>query len=292
MRRATAAAIFSANVALAAVSAQAEVSTAVRHEDHSVAGLAQPAELIVDRWGIPHVYAASARDAFFLQGYNAARDRLWQIDLWRKRGLGRLAASFGPAYVAQDRAARLFLYRGDMAAEWAAYDPGARESVEAFAAGVNAYVAEVQAGQRPLPVEFKLTASQPEVWNPEDILRIRSHALVSNVTSEVARAQVVCAGGVAADAIRRRLQPDHKLVVPEGLNPCDVPANVLADYLLATGQPRFRDLAGTVAPLVTQRDAQTELAQAIDHQNAEGSNNWVIAAGRPATGPPILANDA
>src|SRR5436190_21892588 len=171
---------------LAAGAAQAEVPSAARHDDRAVQGLKAPAEIIVDRWGIPHIYAASARDAFFLQGYNAARDRLWQIDLWRKRGLGRLAASFGPAYVAQDRAARLFLYRGDMAAEWAAYDPQARESVEAFAAGVNAYVAEVRAGRRPLPVEFRLTGSAPETWNPEDILRIRSHALVSNVTSEVA----------------------------------------------------------------------------------------------------------
>src|SRR3982750_2857561 len=146
MRRALSAAIFSASLGVAAAPAQAEPSSAVRHEDRAVAGLAQPAEMIVDRWGIPHIYAASARDAFFLQGYNAARDRLWQIDLWRKRGLGRLSASFGPAYVAQDRAARLFLYRGDMAAEWAAYDPGARESVEAFAAGADAYGAGGKAG--------------------------------------------------------------------------------------------------------------------------------------------------
>ena len=60
----------------------------------------------------------------FVQGYNAARDRLWQIDLWRKRGLGLLAKSFGASYVDQDRAARLFLYRGDMDKEWAAYAPG------------------------------------------------------------------------------------------------------------------------------------------------------------------------
>src|SRR5687768_9544136 len=65
--------------------AQAQESTAVRRESHAVRGLAQPAELVVDRWGIPHIYAKSARDAFFLQGWNAARDRLWQIDLWRKR---------------------------------------------------------------------------------------------------------------------------------------------------------------------------------------------------------------
>ena len=194
-------------------------STAVRHETWAVQGLAAPAQMVVDRWGVPHIYAASARDAFFLQGYNAARDRLWQIDLWRKRGLGRLSASLGPAYVAQDRAARLFLYRGDMAAEWAAYGSGARDAVEAFTAGVNAYVAEVNAGKRPLPVEFKLTASKPEAWGPEDVLRIRSHALVSNVTSEVARAQVVCAAGLAADRLRRKLEPAHTTVVPAGLDP-------------------------------------------------------------------------
>ncbi|MBP9232840.1 MAG: penicillin acylase family protein, partial [Phenylobacterium sp.] len=66
------------------------------HETRSVAGLAAPAEIRVDTWGIAHVYAGSIRDAFFLQGYNVARDRLWQIDLWRKRGLGLLSKDFGP----------------------------------------------------------------------------------------------------------------------------------------------------------------------------------------------------
>jgi len=223
-------------------SAEAQ-STAVKQEAAAVSGLAAPARLVVDHWGVPHIFAASSRDAFFLQGWNAARDRLWQIDLWRKRGLGRLAASFGPAYVAQDRAARLFLYRGDMAAEWAAYAPGARDAVEAFAAGVNAYVAEVNAGKRPLPVEFRLTASKPEPWAAEDILRIRSHALVSNVSAEVTRAQVVCAGGVAADKLRRKLEPAHTPVVPPGLDPCVVPEDVLKDYLLATKAVDFEALA-------------------------------------------------
>src|SRR3954469_1111280 len=140
---------FLAAMALFAAAPAAAQTTAVRHEAGTVAGLQAPAEVVVDRWGIPHIYAQSSRDAFFLQGWNAARTRLWQIDLWRKRGLGRLSASFGPAYVEQDRAARLFLYRGDMAAEWAAYGAGAREAVEAFTAGIDAYVTEVQAGKRP-----------------------------------------------------------------------------------------------------------------------------------------------
>src|SRR5580692_9620058 len=127
----------------------------------TVQGLAQPAKIVIDHWGIAHIFAASVRDAFFLQGYNAARDRLWQIDLWRKRGLGLLAKSFGAAYIEQDRAARLFLYRGDMDKEWAAYAPDSKDWVQAFTDGVNAYVAGVRNGTKPLPVEFRLTASQP-----------------------------------------------------------------------------------------------------------------------------------
>ncbi len=276
--------------ALAAGAAQAEISTAVRREAAQVPGLAAPAEIIVDRWGVPHIYAASARDAFFLQGWNAGRDRLWQIDLWRKRGLGRLSASFGPAYVAQDRAARLFLYRGDMEAEWAAYDAGGREAAEAFAAGVNAYVADVRAGRRPLPVEFRLTDSQPEDWTPEDILRIRSHALVNNVTSEVARARAICAGGPAADALRRKLEPAHKPVMPRGLDPCNVPEGVLSDYVLATQAVDFAPLARKTAAAAASPGPQ-DLAQVIDARAAEGSNNWTIAGARTATGRPILAND-
>ena len=120
----------------------------------AVPGLQQPAEILLDRWGVPHIYAASQRDAFFVQGWNAARDRLWQIDVWRRRGLGLLSEVLGPGFVAQDRAARLFLYRGDMDAEWAAYGTDeARGIVEAFAAGLNAWIA--------------LTETKPDLLAPE-----------------------------------------------------------------------------------------------------------------------------
>ena len=71
---------------IALLSTQANAETA---KSYKVAGLTAPAEIIVDRWGVPHIYASETYDAFFVQGFNAARDRLWQIDLWRKRGLGR-----------------------------------------------------------------------------------------------------------------------------------------------------------------------------------------------------------
>ena len=115
-----------------------------RQTKTDVAGLNAPAQILVDVWGIPHIYAGNEHDLFFLQGFNAARDRLWQIDLWRKRGLGLLAKDFGAAYAEQDKALRLFLYRGDMNAEWAAYGPKAKTYADAFVAGVNAYVADVR----------------------------------------------------------------------------------------------------------------------------------------------------
>ncbi len=201
-----------------------------------------------------------------------------------------LAKSFGPAYVDQDRAARLFLYRGDMEKEWAAYAPDSRQWVTAFVDGVNAYVAQVRSGVRPLPIEFKLTDSQPDTWRAEDVLRIRSHALVSNVTSEVARARVACAGGLSADALRRKIEPlGHKVLVPAGLNPCDVPADVLKDYLLATKPVDFSALSKTAQH--ADLSAAAPAGGALEAQSMEGSNNWVIAPSRTATGRPILAND-
>src|SRR4051812_27549453 len=78
-----------------------------------VPGLSAPVDILTDRWGVPHIFASTLDDAFFAQGFQAARDRLWQMDLWRKRGLGEMARDFGPAWVESDRMARAFLFRGD-----------------------------------------------------------------------------------------------------------------------------------------------------------------------------------
>ncbi|MCM2502160.1 penicillin acylase family protein [Aureimonas altamirensis] len=269
------------------VPAFAQMSGAVGREARSVAGLDAPAEILIDHWGIAHIYADSERDALFLQGYNAARDRLWQIDLWRKRGLGRLSESFGPRYVAQDRAARLFLYTGDMDAEWAAYGPKAKDQTDAFVAGVNAFVEEVLSGKREMPVEFRVSGTRPEPWNVEDVVRIRSHGLTRNATYEVLRARVACAADLEVDRLRSKLQPEWTTKIPEGLDPCEVPADVLADYRLATKSVDFAPPDERDAALI-EREFLT-LSQ--ENRDVIGSNNWVIAPERSATGRPILAND-
>src|SRR5690606_29072670 len=165
---------------------------AANAETIPVKGLKQPVEILVDRWGVPHVYAKDFNDAFFGQGFNAARDRLFQIDLWRRRGLGQLSEVLGQSYVEQDKAARLFIYRGDMEKEWASYGPRAKSIATAFAAGINAYVDWLDATPGRLPIEFKVLGYKPSKWTPSDVVRIRSHGLTGNLLSEVARPNVIC----------------------------------------------------------------------------------------------------
>lgn len=260
-----------------------------RQTKTDVAGLNATAQILVDVWGIPHIYAGNEHDLFFLQGFNAARDRLWQIDLWRKRGLGLLARDFGPAYAEQDKALRLFLYRGDMNAEWAAYGPKAKTYADAFVAGVNAYVADVRAGKRPLPIEFRIAGTMPDPWTADDVVRIRSHGLTRNVASEVKRSLVACAAGLDADRFRVKLEPAWTTKIPDGLDPCSVPKAVLAPYEFATRPVAFAAPKDQKAALA--HDPDKFLTEADQQRDTIGSNNWVIAASRTATGRPILAND-
>lgn len=266
-----------AALCLSGSAAAQDAPPAALTETRQLPGLDAPGEIVIDRAGIPHIYAASARDGFFLQGYAVARDRLWQIDLWRKRGLGRLSASFGPAYVKQDRASRLLLYRGDMEAEWSAYPQAARGWTEGFVAGINAFIGETERGARPLPPEFAATGSRPERWQAADVVRIRSNALALNIASEVARARALCEGDLAYEPLRRRLEPPLPVTIPEGLDPCSIPADVLEDFILGTRDVRF--------------DGSVMVTASRDPESPEGSNNWAIAPGRSATGRPILAND-
>src|SRR5687768_12261342 len=156
----------------------------------SLHGLDAPAEIVIDRWGVPHIRAGSLRDMFFAQGFNAARDRLWQIDIWRKRGLGLLAEDFGPGYIAQDKASRLFLYRGDMEAEWRTYSNDARDICEWFTQGINAYIDLIAHNPNWLPPEFSELGTYPSKWAAEDVVRVRVHSWMRNALSEVIRANV------------------------------------------------------------------------------------------------------
>ena len=105
-----------------------------------VSGIHSPVEVLFDNWGVPHIYAQCTEDLFFAQGFVAARDRLYQMEIWRRTRRGELSEIFGSSFVERDRIARLTKYRGPSAEEWDSYSPGTRLIVESFVRGINTYI--------------------------------------------------------------------------------------------------------------------------------------------------------
>ncbi len=253
----------------------------------SLPALARPAEILIDGHGIPHIRAETFLDAFVVQGWNAARDRLWQIDLWRKRGLGLLAADFGPGYLEQDRASRLFLYRADMAREWGSYADDDKAICEAFVAGINAYVDLCAREPDRLPPEFSFMGTKPARWAAEDVVRIRTHSLSRNATSEILRAHVLARADHATDLIRRSLEPPVTPRVPDGLDMSTIPLAALDLIKLASADVKFTDdrLSASLGE-ASQWRRVNDLGDVLRDELYAGSNNWAVSAALSGTGRP------
>src|SRR5215217_4822845 len=271
---------------------QDKVPAASQEERIILDGLDAPVDILVDRWGIPHIRAGSLHDLFFAQGFNAARDRLWQIDLWRKRGLGLLAADLGPGYLAQDRAARLFTYRGNMAAEWASYGSDAKDICEAFVGGINAFIELCEREPERLPPEFSILETSPQRWASEDVVRIRSHGLTRNALSEVLRAVVQTKADHATDLLRKNLEPIIKPTPAEGVDLSSISVEILDAFKLATAPVSFppERLKATLDEVWAWTKVN-DLGDVIRDASFEGSNNWVVHGDLTDTGRPILASD-
>lgn len=235
-----------------------------------------PVEIVVDEWGIPHIFAGSAVDAFAAQGYVGARMRLFQLDLWRRRGLGLLAEVLGPEYVELDAAARTFLARNDSDEEYECFGPGARERIEAFVAGVNAYIEEADSAPELLPLEFRALGFRPSPWTVDELLSIRTHGLSANAEEEVSRAMTLRDFGVRVERLRRPLEPEIDLVVPDGLDLAVIDESILDVYRKARQPFTFAAASGIEIPASSPLD---------------GSNNWAVSGARTASGRPILASD-
>lgn len=228
-----------------------------------IRGLLAAVEVRRDRWGVPHIYAKSQRDLFFAQGFVAAQDRLFQMEMWRRQGEGRLAEVLGASAVERDRLARLFAYRGSMTREWAAYGADTKSIVTAFVSGVNAYIAQVGDG---LPPEFAMLGFRPEPWDiTVPLARATGLSGVGNGSSEVLRAQLVNAIGAARVEELLPADPARALDPAPGL------------ALDGIGMASLGGFGGAFADVAYNR--------------IEGSNNWVVNGTRSVTGRPILAND-
>lgn len=247
-----------------ALTAKAEGVLSTLEGDVRVPGLREPVEVLRDRWGIAHIYAKNADDLFFAQGLVAAQDRLFQIDWWRRLGVGEMAEVHGEKALEADRFARLIRYRGDMDAEWASYSPDSKRIATAFTNGINAWIDHI--GER-LPVEFQLAGYAPKKWRPEDVLGRMSGVYMSrNFTAEVARARLIAAVGLEK---ARRLAP----------------VDPACDYAPAAGL----DLAGIDDRVLAGYEAAVKFLH-FDPPQSE-SNNWVVSGARSASGKPLLASD-
>lgn len=246
----------------------------------TVIGARGPIEIVEDALGIPHVRANTLHDAFFGQGYLVARDRLFQIDLSRRRQLGRMAEAFGPRFVEADRSARLFLYHGDVDAELRSIPADVLDCAHGYVAGINARIAEVEADPALLPLEYGILGIAPERWDVQDLVRIRSSSR-GDAADEVRRARLQALGMLEADALMAPLRPEWSFTIPAGLD-CAAVSEADLGVLLDSGKP---------LPFDEIELAQFDPEDARFDWAAQGSNAWTVAPGRTATGRPILAND-
>src|SRR5207248_9315923 len=155
-----------------------------------IVGLSQPVEVIRDHWGINHIYANTEHDLFFAQGYSAAKDRLFQFEIWRRQATGTVAEILGPKELKRDIGTRLHMFRGDLKAELNWYHPRGEAIITAFVDGVNAYIAEALKNPSTLPPEFGTLGIKPAPWTTEVVIS-RHNALLANIGQEVNIAQAV-----------------------------------------------------------------------------------------------------
>ena len=256
-----------------------------------VGGVTQPVEIVRDRWGVNHIYAQNEADLFFAQGYAAAKDRLFQFELWRRQATGTMAEILGPHALDRDIGARLHMFRGDLDAELNHYHPRGKAIVEAFVRGVNAYIAEVERMPAALPIEFKLLGITPGQWTPAVVIS-RHQALTANLTQEVNYLRAMRAIGPAAMRELMYFQGGEPVFTPDpAIDLKTFPDNVLQLY------SAFRESVDFEPRDVAAEFRNADMARPAAHADEErnpldmGSNNWVIAGSRTQSTYPILAND-
>lgn len=227
-----------------------------------LAGLSAAVEVIRDPNGIPYIYAQNDRDAFFALGYVHAQDRLWQMELQRRIGAGRLSEVLGESTVKADQFLRtLGIYRAAQAA-WPALSAQAQIALQAYADGVNAFLAS----GHPLPPEFVILGFKPEPWQPADSLvwaKMMAWNLGDTYSRDIYRAQLAAALGPERAG---QLLPGYPVGAPI----------ILPSDATATGL----------------REVETILREQFGLGGEHvGSNNWVVSGARTAGGKPLLAND-
>ena len=232
-------------------------------------GLRAPVRVLRDRWGVAHIYAGNAHDLFFAQGVVAAQDRLFQMEVWKRAGQGRLSEILGPSALQRDVTARALQYRGDLQAEYASYSPDGEPILTSFTDGINTYIASLGTPNGPgLPIEFQLAGFAPDRWHPRDCLnRMAAFSMTGNALRELAAARALTELGPEKASKLFAFDPPVSLGPAAGVDLAGLSPELLASLVGADHRIEF------------------------PAQPREGSNNWVIAGALTASGKPLLAND-
>jgi penicillin amidase len=264
-----------------------------------VPGLDRSVEILVDRWGIAHIYAETEHDLFFAQGWNAARDRLFQLELWRRQASGTVAEILGPRELQRDIGTRLFKFRRDLDQELRHYHPRGTEIIGAYVDGINAYIGQTRRDPSLLPVEFSLLGIVPGDWTP-DLVISRHQGLLGNIGAELRIGRAVAALGPEQVKEISSFGPgDPVLTLDPAVDGEALSQDILGVYDAFRRSVRFRpeDIVaehrgddGAFAMLEAAA-ADAAYAPAYDTEQDIGSNNWVVSGRLSESGYPMMAND-
>ncbi|HZY83036.1 MAG TPA: penicillin acylase family protein [Cyclobacteriaceae bacterium] len=263
----------------------------------SIPGLRENVEVIRDTYGINHIYAKNEHDLFFAQGYCAAKDRLFQFEMWRIQATGTAAEIFGAKELTRDIGARRFRYRGNLSQELNHYHSNGEAIIKAFTEGVNACVREALKDPSKLPLEFKLLGIKPKEWAP-DVVISRHQGLLGNIGEEVLTGRQVAVVGPAKARELDVFQPGEPIL---DIDPA-IDQKRLSDNVTELYDAFRKNLVVTPKDIVVSSNKNEKEYQSLALQDdldyekmigngVIGSNNWIISGTMSQSGYPMLAND-
>ena len=261
-----------------------------------IKGLTDEVEVIRDEVGINHIYARNQHDLFLAQGYCAARDRLFQFEIWRRQATGTVAEILGPRELKRDIGTRLFKFRGDMKREMQHYHPEGEAIINAYIEGVNAYIKEVLENPDLLPVSFKALNIKPQEWTPEVVIS-RHQGLLGNIKTELSIGRAVAKLGPEKVKEYFWFHPQDPMIeLDSSINGALLYNDVLELYNSYRTSVRFQpeDIDPLYRIETDSFQASTDIENFQDIQDDQlwtGSNNWVVNPSLTVNGHSYMAND-
>jgi penicillin G amidase len=265
----------------------------------TVVGLEKPVEIIRDEYGVNHIYAQNEQDLFFAQGYSAAKDRLFQFEMWRRQASGTVSEILGERELKRDIGVRLFKYRGDLEKEFNHYHPRGVAIINAFTEGINAYVAETEKDPTLLTMEFQLLGIKAGRWTPELVVS-RHQGLLGNLPDELAIGRAVALIGAEQVKKIKVFEPgEPNITLDAAIDPQGLLEDIVGPYEAFRKTISFQpeDLvaySNTDEADYERLQLQDQLAYeeiTSQEQRSIGSNNWIVSGSKSESGFPMLAND-